>query len=71
MPIYEFKCSKCGHIFSELRNFEDNSKAFCPKCNGESYKIFSKSVGISFRGQGFYITDYKKKNIEVKDSKKE
>ncbi len=67
MPIYEYKCSKCGNIFTDLKNFNDNLTSICPKCNGEGLKIFSKSIGISFRGSGFYITDYKKRNIEVKD----
>lgn len=57
-------------MFTDLRKFDENSTSICPKCNGEAIKIFSKSVGISFRGSGFYITDYRKKNIEVKDTGK-
>lgn len=71
MPIYEYKCSKCGNIFTDLKNFDDCLTSICPKCNGEGHKIFSKSIGISFKGSGFYITDYKKRNIEVKDTGKE
>jgi len=60
MPIYEYKCTKCGHIFEELRSMADGEGATCPKCGAPAKKIFSGSVGFIFKGSGFYITDYKK-----------
>jgi len=59
MPIYEYKCTKCGHIFEELRSIIDGEGATCPKCGAPAKKIFSGSVGFIFKGSGFYITDYK------------
>jgi len=59
MPIYEYKCTKCGHIFEELRSMTDGEGATCPKCGAPAKKIFSGSVGFIFKGSGFYITDYK------------
>ena len=59
MPIYEYKCTKCGHIFEELRSITDGEGATCPKCGAPAKKIFSGSVGFIFKGSGFYITDYK------------
>ena len=60
MPIYEYKCTNCGHIFEELRSISDGEGATCPKCGAPAKKIFSGSVGFIFKGSGFYITDYKK-----------
>ncbi|MFW5860751.1 MAG: FmdB family zinc ribbon protein [Spirochaetota bacterium] len=42
MPVYEFKCSQCGHIFSELRKMGDFSSGKCPVCGSEvTEKVFS------------------------------
>ena len=59
MPIYEYKCKQCGHVFEELRSITDGDSATCPKCGHTAKKIFSGSVGFIFKGSGFYITDYK------------
>ncbi len=50
--IYEFKCTKCGKVFEEIRNLEDNTKnAICPECNEKCNKIPSlfgfKIVGFA------------------------
>jgi len=48
MPIYEFKCKKCEHIFEELRNTGDFSNTQCPKCKSiDAEKIFSLFSGSS------------------------
>ena len=32
MPIYEYKCLKCGHQFEVIQRFSDNPVEICPKC---------------------------------------
>jgi putative FmdB family regulatory protein len=59
MPIYEYKCAKCGH-FEEKQSIKDNPLAHCPTCDGPVQRLISKSVGIIFKGSGFYINDSKK-----------
>jgi len=60
MPIYEYKCKKCGNIFEVLQS-TNKIKEICPKCKGEAKKLMSSKVGFVFKGSGFYITDYKNK----------
>ncbi len=46
MPIYEYKCRKCGAEFEELLRRADESVE-CPKCgSSELEKLFSKLGGV-------------------------
>lgn len=61
MPTYDYKCSECGHIFEELQSISANPLVTCPKCGKDGLKrIFATGAGMIFKGQGFYLTDYKK-----------
>jgi len=40
MPIYEYKCDECGHVFEELI-FHETEKLECPKCSGKVHKLMS------------------------------
>jgi putative FmdB family regulatory protein len=57
MPLYEYRCDVCGHLFEVIRKFSDPPLASCPKCNGVVTKLAS-SPAIHFKGSGWYITDY-------------
>lgn len=61
MPIYEYRCKKCGHVFEVLQRISDPAPQ-CPVCGGEVEKLLSSGVGLVFKGSGFYITDYVKKS---------
>tara|TARA_B100001173_G_C15940003_1_gene526652 strand:+ start:768 stop:1058 length:291 start_codon:yes stop_codon:yes gene_type:complete len=73
MPIYEYKCLKCGHQFEVIQRFSDNPVEICP-C-GKKNKVEKLVSAPSFRlkGGGWYETDFKtgsKKNIvDTKDEK--
>ncbi len=41
MPIYEYRCRKCGHEFEELVFTSDKDSPVCEKCGGESEKLMS------------------------------
>jgi putative FmdB family regulatory protein len=58
MPTYGYRCSKCGHEFEILQRITDEPLKTCPKCQGKLTKKLYP-VGISFKGSGFYTTDYK------------
>lgn len=60
MPIYVFRCKKCGHTFEELKNWSNIGEVRCPKCNGETELVPSR-FGVKFKGKGFYETEYKRK----------
>jgi putative FmdB family regulatory protein len=61
MPLYEYACDACGHKFEKIQKFSDPLERHCPNCGGEVRKLMS-SPAIQFKGSGFYITDYAKKD---------
>src|SRR4026207_571272 len=61
MPLYEYKCDACGHSFEKIQKFSDPLVDTCPVCGGVVHKLMS-SPAIQFKGSGFYITDYAKKD---------
>ncbi len=56
MPTYEYACTECGHRFETVQSFTDDALTECPSCGGVLRKVFG-SVGIVFKGSGFYKTD--------------
>ncbi|MFC4002892.1 FmdB family zinc ribbon protein [Prauserella oleivorans] len=56
MPTYQYACKECGHQFEVVQSFSDASLTDCPECNGKLRKLFG-SVGVIFKGSGFYRTD--------------
>jgi putative FmdB family regulatory protein len=56
VPTYQYACTACGHRFEAVQAFTDPTLTECPKCAGRLRKVFS-SVGIVFKGSGFYRTD--------------
>src|SRR5206468_7361690 len=62
MPLYEYECDACGRRFELIRRFSDPPADTCAVCGaGPVRKLFS-SPAIQFKGSGFYITDYPKKD---------
>ncbi|MFP4647449.1 MAG: FmdB family zinc ribbon protein, partial [Candidatus Acetothermia bacterium] len=60
MPLYRYVCEQCGHSFKILYTHDkDGHKPTCPECESSSVKRVISSVGIRFKGDGFYRTDYK------------
>ncbi|WP_278373355.1 FmdB family zinc ribbon protein [Brevibacterium casei] len=59
MPVYSYACKSCGHKFDVHQDFSDDSLTVCPECQGQLKKVFG-TVGISFKGSGFYATDSRK-----------
>ena len=59
MPTYAYACKSCGHHFDAVQAFTDPTLTECPECSGALKKVFG-SVGISFKGSGFYKTDSRK-----------
>ena len=60
MPLYEYECDACGHRFEIIQKFSDPPVEKCPSCGGTVHKLQS-APAIQFKGAGFYITDYAKK----------
>jgi len=68
MPIYEYRCSKCGKTFEALQSIGAQPITKCIYCQGKTKKIVSLS-SFQFKGSGWYITDYKKNGNESKAKK--
>jgi putative FmdB family regulatory protein len=58
MPTYGYRCANCGHQFEIVQRISDEPLKTCPTCQGKLSKVLYP-VGISFKGSGFYTTDYK------------
>jgi putative FmdB family regulatory protein len=56
VPTYAYACKDCSHAFEIVQSFTDNSLTSCPECEGTLRKKFN-SVGVVFKGSGFYRTD--------------
>jgi putative FmdB family regulatory protein len=56
VPTYSYACTVCGHAFDIQQSFSDDSLTVCPECDGRLRKVFS-SVGVVFKGSGFYRND--------------
>ena len=61
MPLYEYRCLSCGHTFDAIQKFSDPPLKTCPECGKKVEKCVS-SPAIQFKGSGFYITDYARKD---------
>jgi len=60
MPLYEYEC-EAGHRFELIRKFSDPPLESCPTCGAAVHKLIS-SPAFQFKGTGWYITDYAKKD---------
>jgi putative FmdB family regulatory protein len=56
VPTYQYACTECGHSFEQFQSFADDALTECPTCGGRLRKVFN-SVGIVFKGSGFYRND--------------
>jgi putative FmdB family regulatory protein len=59
MPIYEYKCEKCGFQFEQQQSVSDPDPSRCPSngCRGKVARVFSPPA-IVFKGKGWHVTDY-------------
>lgn len=57
MPLYEYKCDKCGAVLEVIQKVADPPLTKCAKCGGQLKKLIS-SPAIQFKGSGWYVTDY-------------
>jgi len=67
VPTYQYACTECGHGFETVQSFTDDSLTVCPQCGARLRKVFN-SVGIVFKGSGFYRTDSREKPSDAKAS---
>jgi putative FmdB family regulatory protein len=67
VPTYSYECTECGNRFDMVQAFTDDALTTCEKCSGRLRKLFN-SVGIVFKGSGFYRTDSREEGKKSKTS---
>lgn len=70
MPIYDYKCEKCGR-FEKLQKITESVLPECPVCGSPVERLISKNVGIVLKGSGFYRNDNNLVKGRVRDLNKE
>lgn len=65
MPTYEYRCSE-GHRFEAFQKISDEPVDTCPECGAEARRLMSAGAGLLFKGEGFYITDYRSEEYRKK-----
>lgn len=56
MPTYIYRCTDCEHEFEIRQRMTDDPLTECPVCEGKIRRVVN-SVGVVFKGKGFYVTD--------------
>ena len=62
MPLYEYRCESCDHQFEVIQKFSDAPIAVCPKCGAGPVVKLMSSPAFQFKGSGWNITDYARKD---------
>jgi putative FmdB family regulatory protein len=60
VPLYEYRCRKCGALNEKIQKFSDAPLTKCDKCGGRLVRLIS-APAIQFKGSGWYVTDYARK----------
>jgi putative FmdB family regulatory protein len=59
MPIYEYRCSSCGHQQEFLQKVSDAPVTVCTQCGKETFTKMLTAAGFQLKGSGWYATDFK------------
>jgi putative FmdB family regulatory protein len=67
MPIYEYKCKKCGKEYELFQRITDSDRTSCKFCKGPTQKLISRTT-FHLKGSGWYATDYGGKKAPASDT---
>src|SRR5437867_5538358 len=59
MPIYEYRCSACGHELEALQKLSEPYLTICPQCSKNALTKLISAAGFHLKGSGWYATDFK------------
>ena len=62
MPLYEYECAACGQRFEAIQKFADAPLSACKLCGKGPVEKLLSSPAIQFKGEGWYVTDYARKD---------
>ncbi|RAL23497.1 FmdB family transcriptional regulator [Lujinxingia litoralis] len=58
MPIYEYRCASCDHVFEEIQRFSDPDPEVCPSCGAPQVSRKISANSFQLKGGGWYAQDY-------------
>ena len=61
MPLYDYKCERCGQVFEVKQKFADQPLTVHEGCGGAVHRLLS-APALQFKGSGWYVTDYARGN---------
>lgn len=67
MPTYEYECEECHRQFEKFQRMTDEPVKTCSVCGGKVKKLISGGGGLLFKGNGFYITDYRSESYKKRE----
>ncbi len=59
MPVYDYQCDDCGHLFEVTRKRTEPGPAECPECETPEPRRAISATSFQLKGSGWYVTDYK------------
>jgi len=59
MPIYEYRCTSCGHELEVLQKLSDAPLTECPACHAAALQKKVSAAGFQLKGSGWYATDFR------------
>lgn len=68
MPLYTYRCNDCDHEFEVRQRMTEDPLSICPVCGGNIRRVVS-SVGVVFKGSGFYVTDNRSSSVNGSSSR--
>jgi putative FmdB family regulatory protein len=69
VPLYEYKCLKCGRNAEKIESVSGPHLKKCPHCGGKVESVIT-APSIQFKGAGWYVTDYAGKKSGGTDGEK-
>ena len=57
MPLYDYKCKDCSHVFEVKQGFNDEPIETCPECKGKVERLIGGGIGFMFKGAGSSASD--------------
>jgi putative FmdB family regulatory protein len=61
LPLYEYRCEKCGYKYEKIQKFGAEPELVCPKCGGTLERPLT-APSLQFKGAGWYVNDYAPKS---------